>query len=141
MTKLTSELSRELPLERDGVPMHVTLSPDDGGTLRMRWKGQKRKDWIDVQLDELMAYAESGGAAPAPEEEAPKAKPAKGGKAEVIPYEDILSRLHIIPGLELAHRKILVDTIKDLREYHKWLELGGSQSWEAWKKHLNRTEE
>jgi len=129
MTTLDKPVSRECPeiTNDDGRVLQVTLDPEDGGTLGLKWKGLRAGSGFELGLGMLMRFAEkkASGQVEAPASSDPPSSPrtkgspgtpAKVGKTEYARYDDILSRIHILPGLEAKERTLLVDTIKSMRD-------------------------
>lgn len=150
MTSIDKQVSRSCPgvLNAEGKELTVRLhdDPDDGATLSLKWRGLRKNAEIDIALEDLMAYAEGkiGGDEPEPEvtvaspgsqtkEASPGTSPKGADKSEWCKFDDLLSRVHIIGGLDMSTRLILITTIKELRAHHAWLLSGGNGSWENFK--------
>ena len=161
MTSIDKQVSRSCPgvTNPEGRELQVRLhdDPDDGATLSLKWRGLRKDAEIDIALEDLMAYAEGkiggdepepghGAASPgSPTKEAspgsnaptgaasPGTSPKGTDKSEWCKFDDLLSRVHIIGGLDMSTRLILITTIKELRAHHAWLLSGGNGSWENFK--------
>lgn len=139
MTPLDKNISRECPgiLNSEGRPLQVTLTPEEEGTLVLKWKGLRANSSFELGLGMLIRFAEkkaagttvatpepSGSPSP-PRDQSGSPSPPRGAKApdktEWVRYEDILSKIHILPGLTCDERKKLVDTIKGLRDLQEEL--------------------
>ena len=139
MTPLTSPLRRRCPeiLDPSGRCLDITLTPDDGGSFLMQWKGL-RKDPIEVSLRELMEYAEGNASAaesdtPAP---APKGTPAKGS----VDLGLLIEWAHVVGDFGMPARLGVIALAKDLALYHAWMNSGSTVSWDHWKKNQTETE-
>lgn len=132
MTPLTSPLRRRCPeiLDPSGRCLDITLTPDDGGSFLMQWKGL-RKDPVQVSLRELMAYAEGQGESSAePEAPAPKGS---------VDLALLIEWSHVVGDHPMPARLGLIALAKDLSLYQAWLASESTVSWDHWKK--NQSEE
>lgn len=157
MTSIDKQVSRSCPgvLNKEGKELTVRLheDPEDGATLTLRWKGTRKDAEIDIALADLMDYAEGkiGQEEPEPEvkEASPGTKEASPGtsspkgtdKSEWCQFEELLSKIHILGGLDMSTKLILINTVKELRAHHAWLLSGATGSWETFKtQHLAPSE-
>ena len=134
MIELETTIKRICPgiVDGEGRELQVTLTPADGGTIIISWKGIRKESEVDLPLRDLMRYAEKKPKAKT-DPEAPKAPKGKIDKREWCSYEDLLSQVHILSGVDSKERESLVKLVKDLRMYNEWLEVTTGISWENFK--------
>ena len=128
MTPLTSPLRRRCPeiLDPSGRCLDITLTPDDGGSFLMQWKGL-RKDPVQVSLRELMEYAE--GNASATESDTPAPAP-KGS----VDLGLLIEWAHVVGDFGMPARLGVIALAKELSLYQSWMNSGSTVSWDHWKK-------
>ena len=128
MTPLTSPLRRRCPeiLDPSGRCLDITLTPDDGGSFLMQWKGL-RKDPVQVSLRELMAYAEGSGE---PEVQTTEAPAPKGS----VDLALLIEWAHVVGDFGMPARLGVIALAKDLALYQAWMSSGATVSWDHWKK-------
>lgn len=128
MTPLTTPVHRRCPeiIDPRGRALDVSLTADNGGTLRLRWKGSKEADTFNVGLGEIMAMVEGDDDI---QEDAPVEKKVKGA----VTYDQLSDRLHTLK-IDMKERLALLTVFREIRSHHEWLESGSTISWEAWKK-------
>lgn len=137
MTTLEKAVARECPeiTNDEGRPLQATLDPEDGGTLCLKWKGLRSESGFELGLGMLMNFAEkkasgqsdtpsSSGSPSSPRPKEGSTSSAKVDKTEYVRYDDILSRIHILPNLESKERELLVATIKKMRDHQEDLAKG-----------------
>ena len=131
MTPLTAPLRRRCPeiLDPSGRCLDITLTPDDGGSFLMQWKGL-RKDPVQVSLRELMAYAEGQSESDAP-------APAPKGSVDLAL---LIEWAHVVGDFGMPARLGVIALAKDIALYQSWMNSGSTVSWETWKKNQTESE-
>lgn len=126
MTPLTSPLRRRCPeiLDPEGRCLDITLTPDDGGSFLMQWKGAKM-DPVLVSLRELMDYAEGKVEAPTTEAPAPKGS---------VDLALLIEWAHVVGDFGMPARLGVIALAKELTLYQAWMNSGSTVSWDHWKK-------
>lgn len=134
MTTLETTIKRICPEVKsdDGRELLVTLSPTDGGTIVIAWKGKKDSS-IDLSLRDLMGYAEGKKPKTKETKNEPGGSKPRIDKREWCRYEDLLSRAHIVAGIEIKERIVLISLIKEMKLYNEWLGVTSGISWENFK--------
>lgn len=133
MTPLEKHLHRECPeiVNDEGRALQVSLLPDDGGTLRMKWKGLGRFSEIEAPLAGLVRFFEKKAAEQEePEEETPEVvdgytgeHTGKGRKdhngvdvTQYCSYPRLLSCIHVLGDVTYAEKLKLIDAVKQIQE-------------------------
>jgi hypothetical protein len=124
-----------------GRELEVSLDPADGGSILLRWSGDKGGPFRTVPLRDLAlddapgTVAEEGADAPPAKQETRKAAPSMDLE-KWVSYEAFLSFLHVAPVATVKERTAMVgivSVLRDFRRYRAWIAGGASCSWERWK--------
>lgn len=113
-----------------GRELEAVLDPEDGGTLRLRWTGDKSGDVETYRLSDLAP----GAASPARSDEDPGGPP--GPLSQWISFRAFLDFLHVAPASDYKEKLAMVSLVRvlsDFARFRAWIGSRTSSSWEEWK--------
>ena len=119
-TNLEKPVTRRVPeiTNDEGRALEASLTPDNGGSVALRWVGLRR----EPSMFRLQDLAEGAGASGlhitrgTPAKERSTADKKNVDRTEWVRYEDILSKIHITP-MDIGERERITAVLKGIREH------------------------
>ena len=118
-TKLDKPVTRRVPeiTNGEGRALEATLTPEDGGSIALRWVGLRREP-STFRLKDLAERADVNSSCVVTTKQTTKRRKASGDpnidRTEWIRYEEILTKVHITP-MDLVERERIVSVIRGIR--------------------------
>ena len=120
-TKLDKPVTRRVPeiTNGEGRALEATLTPEDGGSIALRWVGLRREPSM-FRLKDLAERADVNSPAVVTTKQTTKRSSSSGDpnidRTEWVRYEDILSKISITP-MDLGELERLTSVIRGIREH------------------------
>ena len=120
-TKLDKPVTRRVPeiTNGEGRALEATLTPEDGGSIALRWVGLRREP-STFRLKDLADRAGVNSPAAVTTKQTTKRSSSSGDpnidRTEWVRYEDILSKISITP-MDLGELERLTSVIRGIREH------------------------
>ena len=120
-TKLDKPVTRRVPeiTNGEGRALEATLTPEDGGSIALRWVGLRREPSM-FRLKDLAERAGVNSPVVVTTKQTTKRNSSSGDpnidRTEWVRYEDILSKIHITP-MDLGELERLPSVIRGIREH------------------------
>ena len=120
-TKLDKPVTRRVPeiTNGEGRALEATLTPEDGGSIALRWVGLRREPSM-FRLKDLADRAGVNSPAAVTTKQTTKRSSSSGDpnidRTEWVRYEDILSKISITP-MDLGELERLTSVIRGIREH------------------------
>lgn len=113
-----------------GKPLDASLTPDEGGTLTLRWVGSRKGSAgeYSFSLRDLVAYGDAQASQESEPAEAPTT-PAAGGD---IPLSRLASKIHTTP-MDVNDRARLLSILRDMELHDLWMKDPSGVEWEEFK--------
>ena len=120
-TKLDKPVTRRVPeiTNDEGRALEATLTPEDGGSIALRWVGLRREP-STFRLKDLAERADVNSSAVVTTKQTTKRSSSSGDpnidRTEWVRYEDILNKIHITP-MDLGELERIISVIRGIREH------------------------
>ena len=120
-TKLDKPVTRRVPeiTNGEGRALEATLTPEDGGSIALRWVGLRREPSM-FRLKDLAERAGVNSPVVVTTKQTTKRSSSSGDpnidRTEWVRYEDILSKISITP-MDLGELERLTSVIRGIREH------------------------